>query len=394
MNLSLDCLELGVRPLLNLPCIFVADSPFVDWFGGAVMETSGYAVDCLLPADWPTPRPVMHQIVVICLPLLVFLLISLTWLRNYRSTQRGRKYLAKRSLLTLIVVFYVSYISITKAGINVFYCVHVHDVTTLEGAEETHYLWALDTAVTCYENSHLNLVLFVGIPVLFFSLLFPISLASGLIFARGRRTLECVWVQETVGLFFRGFEQRFIFWDSIIMLRKALLAAIVVFAYSLGGNLQGLLAVGLLVLSLFLQMGFSPFKSTYGYLNQLESMSLLVSILTFLTGVTLNDPEMHSGAAEFVLVALVLICNIGLAVLLLYLVTRAKIDQIRFGLLAEGIDCAEESGIWVMQAYILSQLERFREMATSALWSESPVNAQSSLVESYLNRAMQMAGQP
>ena len=149
-----------------------------------------------------------------------------------------------------------------------------------------------------------------------------------------------------------------------------MVAAIVVFAYSLDGNLQGLLAVSVLVVSLFLQMLFSPFKVNYGHLNQLESMSLLVSILTFLTGITLNDPKMHSAIVEFLLVCLVMICNIGLAAVLVYLVSQAKIEQIRFGLLAEGIDCEAWSNAWVVLAYIISQCDRIKVIAKSAIWRE------------------------
>jgi len=348
-----------------------------DWFGGAVMESSAFAVDCLVPANWPTPRSVMHQMMVISLPVLVFLLFSLAWVRNYFTTIHRRRYLAKRCLLTVVVVFYVSYISLTKAAINVFYCVDVHDSTSLETVSETHTYWALDTAVRCFEGSHRNLLIYVAIPVLFLCLLFPISLAIGVICARSCQKLEAVWVQETVGLFFRGFDRKFVHWDSIIMLRKAVIAAIVVFAYSLGGNLQGLLAVGVLVLSLFMQMCFCPFSVSYGHLNRLESTSLLVSILTFLIGVTLDDPAMKdSSHLELLLVSLVLICNVTLVLLLLYLIVRTKTEQIRFGLLAEGIDCETEGQLWIMKAYILSHFEAVREMALSTFKKDVSVDCE------------------
>lgn len=336
------------------------------------MESSGFGVDCLLPADWPTPKSVMHQATLISLPVFVFLLISLAWIRNYfNSSHHGKRVLVRRCILTVVVVFYVSYISLIKAAINMFYCVDVHDGTTLEEIDDTHAYWALDTSIRCYAGSHRNLMLYVAVPVLFLSVTFPFSLAVGLIFARENRKLETVWVQETVGLFFRGFERNYVYWDSMILLRKAVLATIVVFAYSLGGNLQGLLAVGLLVLSLFLQMSFRPFKETYENLNRLESTSLLVSILTFLIGVTLNDSEMTSNGIEFLLVGFVLVCNVGLTVVLFYLLLRAKIGQIRFGLLAEGIDCQEESDFWVVQAYLLSHYERAVTIARNTFKKDS-----------------------
>lgn len=292
----------------------------------------------------------MRQTLVMFVPILVLLLMSAQWaIRRYRK-KRDRGYLVKRCLLTAVVVFYVSYISLTRAAINTFYCVHVSKATGLDEEESGHY-WALDTAVNCFQHSHMHLVLFVAIPALLFTLVFPISLAVALINARRTQMLKSAWVLETVGLLFRGFDERFVFWDSVIMLRKALLAAIVVFAYSLGGNLQGLLAGCLLVLALILHMGVCPFKSTFVHLNLLEGISLLVSSFTFFSGVVLNDPMMTSPFVEVLLVTLVMICNVGLTVVLLCMLVHVKGEQIRFSLLSDGVELQLDSGYAVLQAF-------------------------------------------
>lgn len=317
-------------------------------------------MDCLLPTNWSTPRSVIRQTIVIGLPFLVLFAFWIFWATRRSKKNQDKAYLLKRCILTALVVLYISYISLTKAAINVFYCVDVYDATILDD-EEMHPYWAIDTAVRCFEGSHMKLLVFVAIPLLLFTLLFPILLAMTLINARRRNKLTSIWMVETMGLFFRGFEEKYIFWDSIILLRKALLAAIVVFAYSLGGNLQGLLAVCVLVLSLFLQTRLDPFKECLGNLNQLESVSLLVSSLTFLTGVILNDAKMTSGLFEVFLVVLAFVCNVGLALLLFYLLVHAKVKQIRFCLQADGVDCQTSNGASVVYAYILLCIEDLKE---------------------------------
>jgi len=295
----------------------------------------------------------------------VHLACSLFWVARGHRLSKDRTYLLKRAILTAVVVFYVSYISLTKAAINVFYCIDVRDGRTLENSHVTHEYWAVDTAVRCFEGSHLNLAMFVAIPVLLLVVLFPVTLALVLMNARHNQKLQSVWIQETVGLFFRGFEEKYVFWDSLILLRKALLAAIVVFAYSLGGSLQGLIALGLLVLSLFLQTSLLPFRSSFGYLNQVENASLFVSCLTFLCGIILSDPNMNSGFAESVLVGLVFVCNVGLIAFLLCYLFKVKLLQIKFSLLAQGFEIKSDDSISVLTTFVALSFDKISCSFTS-----------------------------
>lgn len=310
-----------------------------DWIGGAAVESTGFTMDCLLPADASTPRAVMRQILVIFLPIFVLFILFAYWVIRTLALDRGGYYLGKRCILTLVVVLYVSYISLTKAAINTFYCVRIYDGYTLEDVEATHRFWVLDTKLPCFEDSHLNLAIFVASPLLLFAFVYPALLAVILVNVRRRDKLETETVKETLGFFFRGFEKRYVYWDCVILLRKALLAAVVVFSYSLGGNLQGLSALTVLVGALFFQTTLSPFKHRFEYCNQLESLSLFVSSFTILAGIILSDNNMTSSIVEGLLVATVFISNLGLAVALFFLLVHVKCTQIRYGLLAEGVKC-------------------------------------------------------
>jgi len=129
---------------------------------------------------------------------------------------------------------------------------------------------------------------------------------------------------ETFGLLYRGYKENTVYWDSLILLRKAVLAIIATFAIPLRGSLQGLLSVAVLVLSLFTQTIFRPFKEELGNLNGLEATSLLISIITFLTGVIMDESITQYTPIQIPLASLVLLSNVGMILYLMFALLRAK----------------------------------------------------------------------
>jgi len=89
------------------------------------------------------------------------------------------------------------------------------------------------------------------------------------------------------------------------MCRKAAVGAIVVFAYSLGGNLQSVMILGTLLIALLSQISAFPFNDYT--LNVLETSSLLVSILTFYFAIVFNDPNTSDYAKRAFSVILLLL---------------------------------------------------------------------------------------
>lgn len=325
----------------------------------------------------------IRQILIVSLPQFVFLIICIFWTVKCIRLKLGKGYLLKRCILTGVVGFYVSYISLTKAAINTFYCVNVHDSTALDDVDDTNVYWALDTSVKCFEGPHKVLEIVLAFPLTIMAVVLPAIIAIGLIYARNHRKLDSAWTQETVGLFYRGFEEKYIFWDAVILVRKALLAAIVVFGYQLGGDLQGIVAGSVLVVSLFLQMSLTPFKKSFGHLNELEGVSLLVSSLTFLTGVLLNDPKMHSQFIEFALVGLILFANVALAVFLIFMIMKVKILHLKFSLLKAGVELESYSSFAVLRTLTISTAVTLLKMA-KRIWTRKGYEAEE--IEEYEKR--------
>lgn len=65
------------------------------------------------------------------------------------------------------------------------------------------------------------------------------------------------------GFLYKAYTKDMIYWEAIIMARKAIIASIVVFAYDLGGNLQVFLVCVVLFTALSLQFICMPFSHEY-----------------------------------------------------------------------------------------------------------------------------------
>ena len=317
-------------------------------------------LDCLLSGKSGAPRTVKRQIIVALLPEIVALVISLFFLLRELKGDKDWNRLLRRAILAHIVVGYNSYLVLVKVAIDAFNCVRVHDGIRLEDIGMTHRYWIADTSVECFSSTHLNFTLAVSVPLLLFAILFPLLLVILLERARGQNKLSSKWTQETMGFLFIVFEENYVYWDCLILLRKAILSVIIVFAYRLGGNLQGLLVMAVLVIALFVQTYLGPFKKELVSLNVLESVSLLVSFFTFMCGLILNNERFHGVLMKGLVTALLLSSNVGLFVILVFFLARSKLEQVRLELKMMQADVGDGSLHQIAWSYLTFQIARLR----------------------------------
>ena len=79
------------------------------------------------------------------------------------------------------------------------------------------------------------------------------------------------------------------------MVRKAILAVVVVFSYRLGANIQAVLASFVLIMALYFQMNCRPYRKEFDSLNDTESLSILLSSLTFVSSIFFTDDRVSHG---------------------------------------------------------------------------------------------------
>lgn len=316
------------------------------------------SLDCLVDDSDSTPRTITATVLTLMSPLFLLVIINGVWLLYLFRKERQHLFV-RRMMLSILAVLYISYIHITRRLIRVLYCVETSD-----GEEETYY-WTEDTSVECYSGSHGWLLGVLVVPCCVLLIAFPIWTGIYLISKRDNNELSTEFVRETLGFVFAAYREEVIFWDSIIILRKGLIALIVVFSYPLGGSLQGLICVFILFVALIMHVIVVPFKQeTFAWLNQAEGFSLTASVTTFFFGLFLDDP--NAGYPVKVIITIGVMCvNIFFLVFMLSNIFHTLLHLMRTVLteLPEWSDKSRLNALpWfkVVQLFLSSIMPKFK----------------------------------
>ena len=209
---------------------------------------------------------------------LIFSLFFLAWQIRIRLTRTvlQSRFSPDRFVTSVIVICIVSmqfsYIDVVREFIRAINCItldvgeeispeHPYLLYATETAERR--IWAEDTALECYQGSH-RPVGILGIAGLVFSLAGIVTIILWLPLNRKRRT-RTTFVSRYWFVYqaYRG-EWYTVAWESIVLSRKCMIAAAVVFSVHMNPILQASVCTGILTVALALQAMFSPFKATDG----------------------------------------------------------------------------------------------------------------------------------
>jgi len=164
----------------------------------------------------------------------------------------------------------------------------------------------------------------VGIPaVVLFALGIPLSAA--LLLKCSQHKLEKPRVKATLGFLYTGYRSETYYWEAIVMLRKALVAAIAVFLAPMGASVQTYASLMLIFVLAMFQMAFRPFKAEV--LNRLELGSLVSAFATFECGLFLTDPN-TSDALRLAATIAVFVVNLSTIAAILAVVLASS-DKVR-----------------------------------------------------------------
>ena len=289
-----------------------------------------------------------------------------------RRLNENTWYFVKRALLSFLAVSYMSYISVTKTAVNTLNCIDIHDSTHID-LDHTTRRWAMDTSLTCYKGSHAVLASFIGWPVVIgVSFGMPIALGCALIKQRSMDSSQNPWFFEATGFLCRAYKDSFVYWESIVMLRKSVLAILVVFSYPLGTNIQGILAVCTLMLATYTHVSCQPFKEGFANLNTYETASLFITQLTFASGLFFND-DRTSDLVRVLLTVLLSITICGFFLFLVYKLFESAGVYLRALIEDEGVASAQDwSMIRVLTAFIS---RRISGMFQHCLHGSKPISS-------------------
>lgn len=287
--------------------------------------------------------------------LVFFCLLCGTYLWIYRSRNRMEDSISFKSYFTVIaiVVVFFSYVKVTSELMRTVNCIGVDDEDEQHEYQDYAILtkkkvWAEDTQLDCFEGDHTLTGVFGVLGLVFFSLMVILFILFWLPL-NSHRLKEPEFIAQ-YGFIYQGYKEKWYLtsWEAIIAIRKALIAAAVVFAFPLGPNLQGVCALGVIILAIAVHFVFSPFKRFKGHpnvppyaghwlrevgfqrianwwvllnnsisLNAMESASLLMSMIVFYSGILFNDENTSEGG-KHTMAAFTLLVNVSFVVYVLY----------------------------------------------------------------------------
>ena len=302
----------------------------IEFISGLAAESIRRSVVCLSKAKQFLHSTVWGTIVsVSVVPVTAFLLLIAFWMvmALVYQMQRPLRYIAQRSLLSLMALWYITSASVIKTTLSVVLCVRVYNV--LDGTqndekiidttkyEEISY-WAVDTSLRCFEGQHLMLVIwilpFVSIVYVGLLIFFVFILTSP------KELLDHPdrWVYRTTGFLYRGYGSGWRrYWEVAIVLRKAIIAFLVFCAHrfdSLGFITS--LAIFIL-LAMGLQIVVMPYRKEFDALNKIDLSALFVSHLTILIASILESEGLTKEWRGMTLSIICVVLNISTFLVLL-----------------------------------------------------------------------------
>jgi len=330
-----------------------------EYIGALSTAGASASIDCIVATDSAAEKSIWRMVLSLLVPGTVIIFLALFWvISTLRSGKRGT-YFAKRMILSLVVVVYISYLGLTELAVRVFYCVEVSDSKNLFILSKSRY-WAMDTAMQCYRNEHLVLMGIALVVLFFVSISFPLVFIAAFAMKKTQLQNQFGWIPETMGFLYTAFKENLAFWESLVMLRKACLSVIVVFSYPLGGQIQGQLAILVLTACLYVHLLFTPYKNEYSRLNIYESMSLFVSIVTFTLGLLLGTgkcKDIVEGLIAFVVISV----NSLFFLFVVVLLVRSGLQHCRKVLESEDDPIPDTASSWtVLKAYLSLVFSRCR----------------------------------
>ncbi|GMH41758.1 hypothetical protein BSKO_09668 [Bryopsis sp. KO-2023] len=257
-------------------------------------------IGCTVDQD-DSDRSVVKMMIALGFPVALAVFFIFLWMLLTCCSHRSLSNLWNRWVLSVWVVLYIAYSHITRRSLKSLYCVDVDEAETnfpgSSWALDTY--WSEDTSVKCFEGDHDRLVKVLAVPLLVVVTVgIPFLLLMILFF--NRRRLQEPSLLRKYGFLYQSYRFGWHNWEFMIFLRKALVAAVVVFGYRLKPELQSVLAMAVLMIALFLQLWVWPFRQDCIKLNRMEAMSLFITILAFYDVMLIENRNVGATAGEIV----------------------------------------------------------------------------------------------
>lgn len=275
--------------------------------GVATINSVARPIDCLLSTSSRATRVIWRTLLSMFIPAIVIAILAIYW--GFRSIIRHEgdgSYFWKRLLLTVITTMYIVYFDFTQVAVRVFSCVAVYDNIHPLSDSFTR-VWTGDTSIECYKGTHAILIGIALVVLSLVSICFPLACSFALLVKKDELHTSRSWAHDTLSFLCGPFKTKYVYWECVTMIKKALLSIIIVFSYYLGKQTQGLLILLVLGFFLYLHLICYPYDDKFNSLNYYEGGSLLMSCTTYTLVQFFNVKTLSNTSRNIVSVSLILL---------------------------------------------------------------------------------------
>ena len=245
--------------------------------GQAALSSPGEVmanVDCLGVGSNAVGLFTAKQIIIFLSPIVTSVILCVVLLSHGYAKSKNLKTTRDQVIGSILIGLNLMYPTLVKRGALLFAC---RDIGKGQFLDE-----ALD--VQCYGPAHMTLVVSLGLPsILIFVVGFPASLLVVLRRLAQRNVLDPRspaynrrWVIR-LGFLYAGYERRYAYWESLVLLRKAALSGFAVFLSNRGTTVQVVVAMLILYACHVVQIMLEPLE--HDWHDWMESRSLGASLL-------------------------------------------------------------------------------------------------------------------
>ena len=330
----------------------------LEFFGGLASDGIRRSVVCLGSKDLFIHPTALALVVNTCIvPCAVLLLWIVFWTPKSvrRKNDMPPRFLLKRCVLSLMVIWYITFVPVLKTALSVFLCVDVHDSTHLDGADvhnSTHKYWAVDTALECYQGDHSMLVyaLVVAFVCPVYGILLGLFIAT-LGVPVQHLSYKHSWTFQTTGFLYRSYRMdRRRYWEVVIVARKVAIAFLVFCAHLFDSTLPITGVAHLITLAIAAHILASPYRQRFQNLNGFEIGSLFVSLLTTLVAIMLDDENYPDNITRELLTGACVLLNLITFCVFVFYFLKFAAEFFKSDLSEKGENCAPDTNMFCVLA--------------------------------------------
>ena len=206
-----------------------------------------------------------------------------------------------KTILAMSIIWYMEFPLVCKTAMTLLGC-----RGDLEDGDYPSYL-RIDCEIPCGDTMHIAMVTCVAIPMILVYALLPLVVLQIILRRAGGNGSLTDLVRFRYGMFTDGFRNDYIWWETVVAFRKALVICISVFLSMYGALLQAYTGVLVIGVFLALQMSTRPYKNET--LNELEQYGLGACLVTLYAGFLFFNNDLVFPWATAVTECVVLLVN-------------------------------------------------------------------------------------